>query len=73
MMANTTTVVSTTGPVGVACWIRGAQQRDDNRVHRRDHQRHGHEEGEQQPARRATRGFLAGVEVHALLSYMRIR
>jgi hypothetical protein len=55
------------GARGCRAGFREPEQHDHHRVDGRDHQRHRNEEGEQQPARRATRCFLAGVEIHALL------
>jgi hypothetical protein len=51
-------------PRGRTAFARGAQQDEDDGVDRDDDERDGDEKREQEPARRAPRGFLSGEEVH---------
>ena len=64
MMPSTTMLLPTTAFTGE---VPGSDEADDeghHRIDRDDHQRDGNQERDQEPARRASRGFLAGVEVH---------
>ena len=64
MMPSTTMLLPTTAFTGEAAGLGGGDDERHHRIDRDDHQRDGNQERGQEPARRATRGFLAGEEIH---------